>query len=315
MSSRDLIDEKFDGLVNELRAARPVAPDHLRQRVAAIAARPPVPQQRLRLRWVLAPSAAALVAGAIVIGVVSGGDEQPQQLTTPLVERAATEESADAGLAASGAPITPANRAQLYSAEIALRVKDLSDVTQDALRQTRALGGYVRRVDYGEGRGEGTARIVVRVPIERVQTAILRFSELGKILDQHVSVRDVQPRLDRRFKRIAELQRLIPSLSGDELAAAQAELEALRAAQASDRQRTSFATVALELTTQAEEAVPASPGRIERAFERAVDVLAAEAVALVYATVVAAPFIVLAVALFGLVRVMKRRSDERLLGY
>ena len=57
------------------------------------------------------------------------------------------------------------------------------------------------------GRGEGTARLVVRVPIARVQTAILRFSELGTILDQHVSVRDVQPRLDRRFKRIAELRR------------------------------------------------------------------------------------------------------------
>ena len=65
--------------------------------------------------------------------------------------------------------------------------------------QTRALGGYVRTVDYGEGRGEGTARLVVRVPIGRVQTAILRFSELGTILDQHVSVRDVQPGLDRRF--------------------------------------------------------------------------------------------------------------------
>ena len=35
------IDEQFEGLVNELRAARPEAPESLRQRVAAIAARPP----------------------------------------------------------------------------------------------------------------------------------------------------------------------------------------------------------------------------------------------------------------------------------
>jgi hypothetical protein len=321
MSSRDTIDEKYDGLVRELHAARPVAPDHLRDRVAVIAARPTAPEPRPRtrklgVRWVLGPAAAAAVAGAIAIAVVSEGGEQPQQIvSSPLVERAA-KESADAGLLAGDqAPVTPAARAQLYSAEITLRVKDLSEITQDALRQTRALGGYVRTVDYGEGRGEGTARLVVRVPIARVQTAILRFSELGTILDQHVSVRDVQPQLDRRFKRIAELRRVIPTLSGDELAAAQSELEALQTAQAKERRQASFATVALALTTEKEESVPAQPGRIERAFHRAADVLAAEAVAVVYATVVAAPFILLGLATFGLVRVLRRRSDERLLGY
>jgi Domain of unknown function (DUF4349) len=310
-----MIDEQFDGLVAELRAARPVAPDSLRERVAAIAARPADPPRRkLRLTWVLAPAAAALVAGAIAVGVLSGGDEQPRQLA-PVVERA--KETTDAaGLAATNqAPITPARRAQLYSTEITLRVRDLSDTTQAALRETRALGGYVRSVDYGEGDGEGTARLVVRVPIARVQAAILRFSELGMILDQHVSVRDVQPKLDRRFERIAELTRLLPTLSGDDLAQAQAELEALRTAQAKDRRQASFATAELYLTTKQESVVPATPGRIERAFDRAAEVLSAEAVAVVYAAVVAAPFILLGVALFALARAARRRSDRRLLGY
>jgi Domain of unknown function (DUF4349) len=310
-----MIDEQFDGLVAELRAARPVAPDSLRERVAAIAARPADPPRRkLRLTWVLAPAAAALVAGAIAVGVLSGGDEQPRQLA-PVVERA--KETTDAaGLAATNqAPITPARRAQLYSTEITLRVRDLSDTTQAALRETRALGGYVRSVDYGEGDGEGTARLVVRVPIARVQAAILRFSELGMILDQHVSVRDVQPKLDRRFERIAELTRLLPTLSGDDLAQAQAELEALRTAQAKDRRQASFATAELYLTTKQESVVPATPGRIERAFDRAAEVLSAEAVAAVYAAVVAAPFILLGVALFALARAARRRADRRLLGY
>jgi Domain of unknown function (DUF4349) len=310
-----MIDEQFDGLVAELRAARPVAPDSLRERVASIAARPADPPRRkLRLTWALAPAAAALVAGAIAVGVLSGGDEQPRQLA-PVVERA--KETTDAaGLAATNqAPITPARRAQLYSTEITLRVRDLSDTTQAALRETRALGGYVRSVDYGEGDGEGTARLVVRVPIARVQAAILRFSELGMILDQHVSVRDVQPKLDRRFERIAELTRLLPTLSGDDLAQAQAELEALRTAQAKDRRQASFATAELYLTTKQESVVPATPGRIERAFDRAAEVLSAEAVAVVYAAVVAAPFILLAVALVALGRALRRRSDDRLLGY
>jgi uncharacterized protein DUF4349 len=320
MSSRefDLMDERFDGLVAELRAARPVAPDSVRERVAAIAARPAPPKRKLRVTWVLAPTAAALAAGAIAVGVLADGTEQPQQAAAPapLVERASKEATdAAAPLVAGRAPVTPGGRAQLYSTEITLRVKDLSETTQAALRRTRALGGYVRSVNYGEGDGEGTARLVVRVPIARVQSAILQFSELGTILDQQVSVRDVQPRLDRRFQRIAELNRVIPALSGDEKAAAQAELDALRTAQAQDRRRASFATASLVLTTKKESVVPSAPGRIERAVDRAGDVLAAEAVAIVYAAVVAAPFIVVGLALVALARAARRRSDRRLLGY
>jgi len=266
--------------------------------------------------WVLAPAAAALAAGAIAVGVLSSGDEQPQQqVAAPLVERATKDSATSVVEAPTGPPVTPARRAQRYSAQITLRVKDLSDVTQDALRQARALGGYVRTVDYGEGRGEGTARLVVRVPIGRVQTAILRFSELGTILDQHVSVRDVQPLLDRRFARIAELRRAVRTLSGDDLAAAQAELETLQAAQARERRQASFATVSLDLTTAEKEVVPTPPGRIERAFERAADVLAAEAVAVVYAAVVAAPFILLGLVLLIAFRAARSRLDKRLLGY
>ena len=82
------IDERFDGLVSELRAARPVAPDDLRQRVAAIAARPPAPPRKLRVTWVLAPAAAALAAGAVAVGVLSSGDEQPQQQAVRAARRA-----------------------------------------------------------------------------------------------------------------------------------------------------------------------------------------------------------------------------------
>jgi hypothetical protein len=310
------IDEKFERLVNELRAARPQAPESLRQRVAAIAARPAAPpRRRLRATWVLAPAAAALAAGAIAVGVLGEGDPQPI-VTTFEAERAGKETLDSSGItAAKQAPIAPAERAQLYSAEITLRVKDLSDTTQDALRRTRALGGYVRRVDYGEGDGAGTARLVLRVPIGRVQTAILRYSELGTILDQHVSVQDIQPRLDRRFKRIAELRRVTPTLSGEEQAAAQAELEALLTAQRRERRQASFATASLNLTTKDAVVAPTEPGRIQRALERAADVLAAETVAIVYAAVVAAPFILLGVVLAIGARAARRRSDRRLLGY
>ena len=311
------IDEKFEGLVNELRAARPEAPESLRQRVAAIAARPAAPPRRkLHVTWVLAPAAAALVAGASPSACCPAGTSRPPIVTTFEAERASTESLDSSGsTAAKQAPIAPAERAQLYSVAIALRVKDLSETTQDALRRTRALGGYVRSVDYGEGDGEGTARLVLRVPIGRVQTAILRYSELGTILDQHVSVRDIQPRLNRRFERIAELRRVIPTLSGEEQAAAQAELEALQTAQRRERRQASFATASLNLTTKDAVVVPTEPGRIQRALERAADVLAAETVAIVYAAVVAAPFILLGLVVVIAARAARRRSDRRLLGY
>ena len=73
--------------------------------------------------------------------------------------------------------------------------------------------------------------------------------------------------------------------------------------------------MSLDLTTAEKEVVPTPPGRIERAFERASDVLAAEAVAVVYAGVVAAPFILLGLVLVIAVRAARSRSDKRLLGY
>lgn len=315
MSSHDVIDEQFDELVRELRSAPPEAPPALRERVREIAARPPVQERRFRLTWVLAPAAAAAVAGAVVIGIVSSGGERPEQVATPEAGRTTLKQADTASAGASGAPVAPGKRAQLYVADITLRVRDLSAKTQEALRITRGLGGYLRVVDYGEGTGRGNANLVLRVPIERVQQAIVRFSQLGTILDQQVKVRDVQPQLDKRFRRIAELRRTIPTLAGDALAAAQAELEVLQTAQARERRQASFATVSLNLTTkEADTAVPAAPGRIERALERAADVLTAELVAVVYAVVVAAPFILLGIALIAFARAQRRRTDRRLLG-
>jgi hypothetical protein len=315
MSTHDVIDERFDELVRELRSGQPETPPALRERVREIAARPPVRERRVRLGWVLAPAAVAAMAGAVVIGVLSTGGERPQQVTTLEAGRTTLKQADTASTGAARVPVAPGGRAQLYSAEITLRVRDLSGRTQEALRITRGLGGYLRVVDYGEGTRRGTADLVLRVPIGRVQQAIVRFSGLGVILDQHVSVRDVQPQLDRRFRRMAELRRTLPTLTGDALAAAQAELEALQTAQARERRQASFATVSLHLRTKdAGAAIPTPPGRIERALRRAADVLAAELVALIYALVVAAPFVLVAVALLLAARVLRRRGDDRLLG-
>ena len=68
--------------------------------------------------------------------MLSNGGDSPPIVTTFEAERASTESLDSSGsTAANQAPIAPAKRAQLYSVAIALRVKDLSETTQDALRQ------------------------------------------------------------------------------------------------------------------------------------------------------------------------------------
>src|SRR5919198_6080190 len=75
MSSPDHIDDRFDGLVSELRAGRPAASPELHARVRTIVSEAPVPTPRRqlphfgwrRLGLVLAPAAVAAGAGVALI--------------------------------------------------------------------------------------------------------------------------------------------------------------------------------------------------------------------------------------------------------
>lgn len=320
-------------LARELRAGRPHAPAALRMRVREIAGRAPAPAparrlRRPRLAWLLAPAAAAVVA-AVALGVLTTGGSDPVQVAGERSgERAGLEAPVPTAVvagsgqdAAAGVPAPDRNRAQLYRADLTLRVRDLSDATKDALRLTRSLGGYLRTVEYGSGRRRGTADLSLRVPVGRVQRAVAGYNELGRILDQHVSIRDVQPALDRRFVRMQALRAEVAKLEGDTSVEARArlvrltaELRALERVQASARRQAAFATVALHLRTAEAEAAPPPPGRIQRSAERALEVLAAELELLVYGVLVGAPFALLGAALWLAARAARRRADARLLG-
>jgi len=324
MSSPD--PAQFGELMAELRAARPATPTALRAHVLEL--REPAARSRRSFRrpaFVLAPAAlAATVAAAVVIGVVQSGGEQPLVQRGPSQPESATLKGAAApSRTAKQDAALPgtASRAQRYEAELTLRVHDLSAQTKRALRLTRALGGYVRSVDYGQGADAGSAELVVRVPVERVQQAIVRFSALGDILAQHVRIQDLQPGIDRRFRQMQALRRQIAALEreGTPDATAQAallrrRLVALQREQAQELRRASFATVSLSLRTkEAEAAAPASPGRIERAFDRAGAILVEELAIVIYVFMVALPLVLLAAAAIVGSRSLRRRSTDRLL--
>jgi hypothetical protein len=345
---------EHEAIVNEIRASQIPASTELRERVSGMAASvPPAapPREWPWLRWSLVLPAAAAVAGsaALAIGLVTSGGGKPQHsaagrakeapaplaFTGPPVEDSATTLRAQAQKSVGGAgaagsvPATP-GRAQLYESELTLKVQSLSSATKSALRLTRDYHGYVRSVEYGSGTERGSAYLVVRVPVGSVQAAIVKFSALGDILDQHVSIQDVQPTVDRRFRQmqairdqVAKIQAKLanPGLSTDErttleneLVAQRRELVVLQKQATALARQTSFATVELSLRTADNAvAVPHDPNRIERALDRSGSILLDEVKVVLYVLIVGAPLLALAFLAFGGAKLRRRRTEERLL--
>jgi Domain of unknown function (DUF4349) len=339
----------FD-VLEQIRAARPEAPPALRERVRAIAASEqpvrPSPFARLstrRLALVAAPTfALVLVATAGLIGLARSGGEPARETALPatVLREAAPPTAADAQKALPGAlgaqqavPAPNPGRLERYEATLRVRVDDadeLADATQRAIDRAKALGGFVVSLNsVVPEAGKGSAELVVRVPRERVQQAIGDFAQLGTVVAQEVHIEDLQQQVDAMTDRIAVLTAEIarierqlknPNLALEtrsrlsaRLAADRRELRELRANRAATTREGELATVSLSLTTEARaEAVPA-PGRIDRALDRAGEVLAWEAAAVLLVLVAVGPLLVLAILAWLGLRIARRRSDERLL--
>jgi hypothetical protein len=123
-------------------------------------------------------------------------------------------------------------------------------------------------------------------------------------------------------REIGRLQRAIDATTADDpervelvakLARARAELVSLQQLQRRARRTADFATVSLHLRSEQAGVVPAAPGRIERAFERAAEVLATEVVVLLYALLLGGPIVLLGLLGFAGLRSARRRAGERLL--
>jgi hypothetical protein len=74
-----------------------------------------------------------------------------------------------------------------------------------------------------------------------------------------------------------------------------------------------YAKVSLQLTTSQPAAKQEEPGRFDRFWGDASDILGKEAIAVLYALVIVGPFAILAALVFFVERARRRRADHRLL--
>ena len=225
-------------LISELQAARPAADATLRDRVRAIAtsqpARRPSPFGRLsrlptrRFALIAVPATAVVLLGLAGVGGLLDPSSKPQELaatrnggnqatvTTPTAQQElAPAPQAKAGAADAATPAPTTGRAQRYSAQLTLSVKDvdaLSAATQQALRITRDLGGYVVTVSYATS-DSGVSSLTLKVPTANVQSAIVRLTGLGTIVSQQVQIDDLQGQVDELTKRETVLREQIARLS------------------------------------------------------------------------------------------------------
>ena len=345
-------------LITELQAARPAADGALRDRVRAIAAAGPARRSSPFARFprfsprrfalvVLPATAVVLLAVAGVTGLLDSGSRPgrveairndlssqsatvPGTTTNPAYE-AAPSLKAGAGAADAATPAPTTGRAQRYSAQLTLSVKNidaLSDATQQALRITRDLGGYLVTASYATS-DAGTSSLTLKVPTANVQQAIVRLSGLGKIVGQQVQIDDLQGQVDELTKRETALRVQIARLSARLAAtdidaetratlearrdAARSELAKVRIVSAQVNAEARYATIQLTMQTPQSSTVVPVPSRFDNAVDRAVEILAIEAMVVLYALVIVGPLALLVLLAWLARRGIRKHEDEQLL--
>jgi uncharacterized protein DUF4349 len=229
----------------------------------------------------------------------------------------------------SGAVPPATGQLQRYEAELRLRVDDvdaLSTATKSAQRIALSHGGSIASLQYdAPSEGIGSAQITLRVPISKVQSAMTQLSALGTIVGQRYGIEDLQVQADTFEKQIEATQRQIAGILGQlesttlsdanravlksRLANSRAKLKGLREGLAGTRAEAKTATIYLSLTTEKIEPGAVGGGPLDNVK----DVLAWEAIGLLYFVVVAGPFILVGFLVWLALRLRRRQVNTRLL--
>ncbi len=269
------------------------------------------------------------VAGSLGALPTDASDDYQEKAAAPESEAATnqTEKRSSIGDITTGARL-----ADLH-ATLLLQVGDrdqLSERTAQAMKIARSVSGYVVSADVNAPkRGVATSYLMLKIPAKRSQEALAKFSELGKILSQEISLEDVQQAVNQQGKQITglknEIESLVkaledPTLTDEarsqlqvKLANDRAKLSSLRVQRKQNIIRGRLATVELTFTTGELPQAPAEPSRIHKAVDRAWDGLSSEISWAAMVLIVSSPFLLLAIVLGGGFHIRRRREERRLL--
>ena len=231
-----------------------------------------------------------------------------------------------------GSAIGPTDdRASRVSATLTVEVSDsdaVSRAAQDALELTRRLGGHVVSASVATGE-EGSAALTVRVPVAKVQEAIVQLSALGRIVSQQVTIDDLQESLDALERRARSVRAQIALVSArlesesldaetravleNRLKTLRGELRGLRRGISGTNAEARLATIQLGVVTPGVLGAVPVPTRLDRTLDEALNALVWEGVVALAVAIVAAPFALVAFAAWLGRRFYRRREDERLL--
>nr|WP_306324821.1 DUF4349 domain-containing protein [Streptomyces venezuelae] len=220
--------------------------------------------------------AALLTAALVLTGCGAGGSDagagkRDLSAAAPADAKGAAERGAADGYAGSGAEKAPSAPSKapvrqhvIRTASLSVEVGDVTKALVTARDVTAGAGGRVEN-ESTERLDDGyvVSRVVLRVPQERYDSVLSELAGTGKLLarkadakDVTEQVVDVESRIATQRASVARVRALmeraekltdVVTLEG-ELSRRQADLESLLAQQSSLRDKTSLATITLELS-------------------------------------------------------------------
>ncbi|MEU2240132.1 DUF4349 domain-containing protein [Streptomyces sp. NPDC018338] len=218
-------------------------------------------------------AAALLTASLVLTGCGAGADDSAGKGGGSAAQaangvKAAPEGAADAASGSEKAPTAPGKAAQpqhvIRTASLSVEVEDAAKALLTARRVAAGAGGRVE--NESTERLDDTyvvSRVVLRVPQEQYDAVLTELAGTGKLLarkadakDVTEQVVDVESRIATQRASVARVRALmqraekladVVTLEG-ELSRRQADLESLLAQQSSLKDRTTLATITLELT-------------------------------------------------------------------
>lgn len=250
-----------------------------------------------------------------------------------IVEEDSRALSASGAANAYRAPFTPSGRATDVDLWMELRLADaeeLSEAASNAMGITRELGGWVAASAVDTEGNEGTAELALRVPVGRLEDAMVRLGDLGAVTGQEVETVDLQAGIDRRSGRVERLERAIRVLelrigSGtltpeEELRARlrierhENEIRYLERATLADRREAATSELTLALhTREAPAGKEEDEGGAAGVARDALELLGAAGAIALFLAIVLSPIVFLAVLIWLSFRARSRRIESRLL--